>query len=332
MKKVNKKLIVILTLVLLVVIVGVLFLITAIRNKTEITLSERKWIEENKKNMLDIYIMSNLPVFSSDENDIFLSFLNYFEAETGLSLNKVSYSLSSDTPKSDYLFKTIKETDDITRNDLLFYEDYYVILSKENKKIQDISRLQGYKLGVISKNLTSINEYLYGGNSLTFVTYDDDIQLLNAFNSSEVDYIILPKIRYLKEIITNNYYIVNNLSNLYNKYVLSLSDNNSKLNSIFTKLYNKWYRNNFDKLYSSRMNQFYYDTKTVDNKTISAFKGKKYIYGYVENVPYEISGNKGLNIEFLKGFENFAGVEFQFKKYKDRFTTIYISWCYYKSW
>ena len=314
-KKVNKKLFIFLGVIICLVILAIVLLINNANSKTELTLSEKKWIEENKKSMVDIYVMNDLPIFSTDENDIFLSFLDYFEAESGLSLNKVSYSLSSTTPSSNYLFKIINETDDLTRNDLLFYEDNYVILSKINKKVSDISKLQGYKIGVITSNLTSISEYLSFGNNLTFVNYEDDVQLFNAFNASEVDYIIVPKNRYLKEIVSNDFYIVNNLSNLSNKYVLSLSNNNSKLNSIFTKLYNKWYKNNFNKLYSTKMNDFYYKIKGIDDKTKSTFKGKKYIYGYVENVPYEISNNKGLNIEFLKGFETFAGVEFQFKKY-----------------
>ena len=265
--------------------------------------------------MIDIYVMNDLPVFSLEEGDIFLSFLDYFEAETGLSLNRVSYSLNSSEPKTNYLFKIIKETDDLGRNDLLFYEDNYVIISKENKKIQDISKLEGYKIGVLTTSMTSISEYLTYGNNLTFTNYGDDVQLLNAFNSNEVNYIIIPKNRYLKEIVTNNYYIVNNLTSLTNKYVLTLSNNNTKLNEIFIKMYNKWYRKNFSRLYSTKMNDFYYKAKNIDEKDKSNFKGKKYIYGYVENIPYEISNTKGINLEFLNGFEKFAGVEFQYKKY-----------------
>ena len=265
--------------------------------------------------MIDIYVMNDLPVFSLEEGDIFLSFLDYFEAETGLSLNRVSYSLNSSEPKTNYLFKIIKETDDLGRNDLLFYEDNYVIISKENKKIQDISKLEGYKIGVLTTSMTSISEYLTYGNNLTFTNYEDDVQLLNAFNSNEVNYIIIPKNRYLKEIVTNNYYIVNNLTSLTNKYVLTLSNNNTKLNEIFIKMYNKWYRKNFSRLYSTKMNDFYYKAKNIDEKDKSNFKGKKYIYGYVENIPYEISNTKGINLEFLNGFEKFAGVEFQYKKY-----------------
>lgn len=315
-KKKNKKnIIIIVAALVLLLVVGILVFLRYKDNKTELSLSDKKWIEDNKKSMIDIYVMNDLPVFSLEEGDIFLSFLDYFEAETGLSLNRVSYSLNSSEPKTNYLFKIIKETDDLGRNDLLFYEDNYVIISKENKKIQDISKLEGYKIGILTTSMTSISEYLTYGNNLTFTNYEDDVQLLNAFNSNEVNYIIIPKNRYLKEIVTNNYYIVNNLTSLTNKYVLTLSNNNTKLNEIFIKMYNKWYRKNFSRLYSTKMNDFYYKAKNIDEKDKSNFKGKKYIYGYVENIPYEISNTKGINLEFLNGFEKFAGVEFQYKKY-----------------
>lgn len=315
MKKNNKKLLVIIGLIAVVLSIAVFLAIRMNRNSTELSLSEKKWIEDNKKSMIDIYVMNELPLFSASEDDVFLSFLTYFESETGLSLNKVSYSLNSTIPSGDYLFKIVNESDDIGRNDLLFYEDNYVILSKTNKKIQDLSKLSNYKIGVLTSNLSSVSEYLTYDSNLTFTNYSDDVQLLNAFSADEVNYIVVPKNRYLNEIVTNNYYVVNNLSNLSNKYVLSISNKNNKLDSIFTKLYTKWYKNNFKRLFSKKMSEYYFETKEIDDRSISSFKGKKYIYGYVENAPYEISNNKGLNLEFLKGFETFAGVEFQFKKY-----------------
>ena len=102
----------------------------------------------------------------------------------------------------------------------------------------------------MTSNLTSVTEYLGYGNNLTFSNYEDDVQLLNAFNSDEVNFIVVPKNRYLKDIVNNNYYVVSNLSNLSNKYVLQISNNGNKLDSIFSKLYSKWYNNNFNKLFS----------------------------------------------------------------------------------
>lgn len=315
MKKNKKKKIFIILGTLIVLIALIVGYIKVNSNSKELSLSEKKWIEENKKSMIDIYVMNNLPVFSSGEKDIFLSFLDYFEAETGLSLNKVSYTLNSDEPTSEYLFKIIAINDDLGRNDLLFYEDNYVILSKNNLKIQDIAKLSGYKIGVLNDDLSKISEYLTYDNNLTFSNYDDDVRLFETFDNGDADYIIVPKNRYLKEIITNNYYIVNSLSSLNNKYVLSLSNNNIKLNGIFKKIYNKWYGKNFNRLYTSKMNEYYFETKNIDEKDKTSFKGKKYIYGYVANKPYDISNSKGINLEFLKGFEKFSGVEFQYKKY-----------------
>lgn len=315
MKKNKKKKIFIILGTLIVLIALIVGYIKVNSNSKELSLSEKKWIEENKKSMIDIYVMNNLPVFSSGEKDIFLSFLDYFEAETGLSLNKVSYTLNSDEPTSEYLFKIIAINDDLGRNDLLFYEDNYVILSKNNLKIQDIAKLSGYKIGVLNDDLSKISEYLTYDNNLTFSNYDDDVRLFEAFDNGDADYIIVPKNRYLKEIITNNYYIVNSLSSLNNKYVLSLSNNNIKLNGIFKKIYSKWYSKNFNRLYTSKMNEYYFETKNIDEKDKTSFKGKKYIYGYVTNKPYDISNSKGINLEFLKGFEKFSGVEFQYKKY-----------------
>ena len=68
-------------------------------------------------------------------------------------------------------------------------------------------------------------------------------------------------------------------------------------------------------MYSKNINEYYYKIKNIDEKTKSSFLGKKYIYGYVENIPYDISNDKGLNYEFLSGFEKFSGVLIQYKKY-----------------
>ena len=50
------------------------------------------------------------------------------------------------------------------------------------------------------------------------------------------------------------------------------------------------------------------------------FKSKRYVYGYIDNLPYEtvIDGElSGLSGEFINSFESFAQVEFNYKKYKN---------------
>ena len=78
MKKNNKKLLVIIGLIAVVLVVAIFLVMRLNRNSTELSLSEKKWIENNKKSMIDIYVMNELPLFSASEDDVFLSFLNYF--------------------------------------------------------------------------------------------------------------------------------------------------------------------------------------------------------------------------------------------------------------
>ena len=58
MKKKNKKLFVIVLAILIVVIGGIILGIRLNSNSKELTLSEKKWVEENKNSMIDIYIMN----------------------------------------------------------------------------------------------------------------------------------------------------------------------------------------------------------------------------------------------------------------------------------
>ena len=50
MKKNNKKLFIIIGVIAIVLVIGILLLINSNRNSTELSLSEKKWIEDNNKN------------------------------------------------------------------------------------------------------------------------------------------------------------------------------------------------------------------------------------------------------------------------------------------
>ena len=63
MKKKNKKLFVIVLAILILVIGGIILGISLNSNSKELTLSEKKWVEENKNSMIDIYIMNNKIIF-----------------------------------------------------------------------------------------------------------------------------------------------------------------------------------------------------------------------------------------------------------------------------
>ena len=319
MKKKIKILPIIITIFILLVLGGILFLIfRSNKDDYSLTLGEKRWIESNKNEIVDISIMNDLPVFAKEGSGIFFDFLTYFNEQTGLDLNKKSYNIVNEPTEADFLFKIINEVEELTKNDLLFYEDNFSIISKENKKITDINTLFGYKIGVMSLDLASINDYIHSNGSLTYVPYDDPELLFAKFASNDLDYIIVPKNQYLDKIIESEYFISYHLSGLSSKYVLTFNTNNKELNSIFTKLYNKWYEEFFDDLYTYDMNEIYFDLCQITEKEKSAFKSRIYVYGYVENLPYDYYRNGtlyGFNSEFLKGFEAFSETQFKYEKF-----------------
>lgn len=303
----------------IVIVIGIalFFALGEKKEDNSLSLSEKKWIENNKKKIIDVYITNNIPIFTMQGEGIFLNFLDYFESNTGLELNKASYNASNNS-NSAYSFKIVDEKTELKTTDLLFYEDNFVILSKNNDKIVNINSLIDKKIGVVNTNLQEVSNYLRVVGSITYVTYDSYDDMLSKFSSGDVDYIVVPKNQYLDVIISENYYIVYTLSALYNKYVLSVNGEEKELNSIFTKQYKEWYKNNYNKLYIEEMNKFYFDLSNIDEKKESAFKSRIYIYGYIDNLPYETQMNGdfyGINREFLKGFEAFSTTQFKFKKY-----------------
>ncbi len=318
MKKIKLLPLIIAVLILALIAITVVYVVRVTKDEYSLTTSEKKWIESNKNVVIDVSIMNDLPIFANEGDGILFSFLDYFSLQTDLELNKKSYSIDGEIVASDYIFKIMGESEQITKNDLLFYYDKFVIVSKNNEKINNINDLLDYKIGVLTSNLESLNNYIQADCDLSFISYDNSNILLSKFSSSDVDYIIVPKNQFLKSIIENEYYVSYQFSGLSNKYVLSYNVNNKELNSIFYKLYSKWYEEDYDDLYVSKMNEYYFRLSNITEKEKAAFKSRIYIYGYVDNLPYDYSRNGniyGINSEFLKGFEIFSNTQFQYKKY-----------------
>ena len=123
MKK--KQIIIISIITILIAIIGLslgLFL-SKQDKKTTLTILEKQWIEENKNNIIDLSIVNNIPVFNYDGKGVFFDFIDSIEDDTGLNFNKLSYDYGKN-PTADYAFK-IKDT--IEKNDILIYQDNYVL-------------------------------------------------------------------------------------------------------------------------------------------------------------------------------------------------------------
>jgi len=335
MKK-KKKVIIIIASILIVGIAGlVYYFLNKEDEDTTLSLIERKWIENNKDKMIDLAVLNNVPIFGLEGKGIFFNFINDFEDDTELEFNKIAYNLDGDS-SSAYAFKV---TNTLEKNDYLLYKDNYVIVAKEKIKINNLSELNNLKIGVVSEDASSVAKYLDNNSSLSYQTYENVTTLLNDFQGTivvteddsendnskvqttggEIDAIVIPKTLYLNQILSNeNNHIIYQIEEMPKYIVLQLDENNEKLNDILTKYLDRWLENNFDGSFSSSFREIYFNSKKVEEKEKANFKGKRYVYGFVSNYPFDTTIDKkiyGINSIYIKDFAEMSDSEISFKKY-----------------
>ena len=241
MKKKNKKLNlkkIIIVLALLVFVVGAISIGIYTKNKNDrngvFSILEKRWIEKNKSTVIDVSILNDLPLFGDEGDGVFFDFLNDFSKETKLNFNMIPYSMSKSPNENGYTFE-INDKSNLEENELLFYTDNYVMISKDNVKVKQFSDLENSIVGVLETDLSTVKEYLKENKGVIYNTYSTMDAIVTALNDNDIKYAIVPKNIYITKILKNNYYIVCNISDIYTNYDLNVSGSEKVLNSVITK-------------------------------------------------------------------------------------------------
>lgn len=318
-KKRNKVFLIPIVILVAIISVALYLLFNPIGAGGEVRLNlfEQRWIESNKNNVINVLIPNDVPLYSNDGKGIVFSFLDYFESQTELEFNKTAYTIGESNNTKDNRFRIVRSDEKLTNNDLLFYSDNYVVVSKTAQAKIPLDEING-TIGVLADDFEAVSSYLTG-DKLTITKVANIDNLVSIFDKSEVSYLIIPKNMYLDMIIELDYHIVNTLNDLSLKYVLTLAEDDDRLADITKKYYNFWIENYLATDYHGELFSLYTSIKNVDDKSKTDFKSKRYIYGYVDNLPYEVNMNGelgGISNEFISSFTSFSGVEFNFKKFK----------------
>lgn len=323
MKKRNIIILVLIVLGFLVLGTGY-YMVNKSDQKTTLTIVEKKWIESNKNKVIDLSVINEIPVLNYNGKGLFFDFLTDLEKTTGLEFNKVSLA-KGEEPTTQYSFMA---TSSVKENDLVLYQDNYALVMKKETSYNHPAEIRKITIGVLKDDLERIDLYLNGAD-VTFKSFDSVGDMLieltkenqtaedGTVTVSSIDAVVLPKTTYLKEIINHKLFISYQITEMHQNYVLRLGDTD-RLNTILKKYYQKWKDENYQTSYYTNLATDYFEFKNIEDKEKTSFRSKRYIYGFVNNAPYDILiGGRlyGFNRSFLASFSKLADVEISFKEY-----------------
>lgn len=286
--------------------------------KTSLTVTEKRWVQDNSSKTFDLEVINDYPVYGMDGEGVFYDFINDFKKNIGLEFNEIPYLKTSDTTTDGLRFRILDGDSKLSDNDLFLFEDYYVAVGKEYRRINHIKDMKDITFGVFEDDADTVSYYLKSGTNISYKKYKSIDELYKALDNNDVNMIIVPNMMYLDKIIDNSSYSINYyFTEMTDKIVLTLG-NDKELNNIVKKYFNKWKETKFVGEYDKDYFNYYLTKNNLSSKEKTALSSKSYVYGYVDNIPYETKVNgkvSGIAAEYLKRVSRLADIEFKYKKY-----------------
>ena len=317
-KKANKIITISVIVVLVVVAVLVFALNTSIGN-SGLTILEKQWINDNANKVVDVAVFNDIPIYGNGGKGVVFDFLDKFSEEYNIEFNKNSYTLSNkEVSYGNFAFKILNNEDKLLDNQILFYEDTYVIVgSNEEDTISSIDDIKDSKVGILTSDKNDVLYYL-DINSDNATNYDNIDELIQGYSDKEVSYIVIPNVMYMQEIVKNNLSILYHISDISKKYVLEVTDND--LYSIISKFYLDYKDKYLSNSYSTGFLDAYFDNSSYTDVDRVNYNSSVYTYGYVVDMPFENADNDkfvGIISNYLKEFQSIANVELKVVRYNN---------------
>ena len=286
--------------------------------KTSLTVTEKRWVQDNSSKTFDLEVINDYPVYGMDGEGVFYDFISDFKKNIGLEFNEIPYLKTSNTTTDGLRFRILDGDSKLSDNDLFLFEDYYVAVGKEYRRINHIKDMKDITFGVFEDDADTVSYYLKSGTNISYKKYKSIDELYKALDNNDVNMIIVPNMMYLDKIIDNSSYSINYyFTEMTDKIVLTLG-NDKELNNIVKKYFNKWKETKFVNEYDKDYFNYYLTKNNLSSKEKTALSSKSYVYGYVDNIPYETKVNgkvSGIAAEYLKRVSRLADIEFKYKKY-----------------
>jgi len=315
----NKKKIFILFIAIAIVVFIALFFIYYYHESSLLNSNDKKWLSENGKKVVDIEVFNDVSVYGLDGKGVLFNFLDYISEDTELQFNKIPYSKEESTTTASYKIQILDGSQSLDSNQLFIFEDSYVAVSKKDLKINEIKDFSNYTIGVLGVDQSNISYYLKSADNVKYNPYVNQEALFKALDENEVNLIITPNVLSLENTISNDDYYLNYFfTDITKKIVLTLDKNNPDLNNIIKKYFDNWMSEYYVENYNKLLLDYYLSERKINDKTKADLLSKTYVYGYVENAPFEVTnGNNllGIAAEYINRLVRLTDIDFTYKKY-----------------
>ena len=289
---------------------------------TSLTVTEKRWVQDNSSKAIDIEVINDYPIYGMDGDGVFFGFIGDLKKNIGLELNEIPYLKTSNTTTDSIRFRILDNDQELSKKDLPLFDDYYIAVGKNYDRINHIKDMKDITYGVFEDDKDTISYYLKSATNISYKTYKTIDEMYSALDKDEVNMIIVPNVMYLDKNISNSKYSINYyFTEMTKQIVLTLSKDNDDLNNIVTKYYRKWKATNFIDEYDSEYFDYYLKKNNLSSKDKASLISKTYVYGYVENSPYEVKVNgkvNGIAGEYLNRVSRLADIEFKYKEFTDK--------------
>ncbi len=309
MKK--KKNVAIVVLIAILAIIGTSIVVyRLLQDENQLTVSEKRYITENKSNLISINVLNNSNVFGSAGIGVFYDYLESFEKENNLTFNIVTKNIDDSVSGL-----SLTKGHVVPANSTVFYVDHYVLVGKEKVSMSKISDVKD-TIGILNRDVDVVKPYL-SNYSLTFKNYESKNDLLTGLQNGDIKYVLVPMMEYLDSILDNLYSIEYHLSDIKDYYYMINSDD-EMLSSIMNKFFNKWSEEKFQVSLDENEYELFIDKLKITEKELDVINNKEYNYGFIDNVPYDVKtgGTYGgiMNV-YLEKFTEFSGIVFNYNEY-----------------
>ncbi len=309
MKK-RRSLLIIVVSVVAVIALGI-FLYFILSDENKLTVAERNWINENINTVQNINVINNANVFGKNGEGVFYDFIDVFESEYGMTTNAITFN-AGNNPSG----LTLGAKTSINSTDIVFYEDHYVLVGTNNEIIATAEDLSGRTVGILTSDLSYVSKYLSDVTNVSFTQYESTEELFAALGN-DINFIVVPLLQYLDTILSNDYEMLYHFSDIKVYYTMQTED--TTLSSVLRKFYARW-QDNFTESYNTALFDTFTESLNISDTEIDSMQSVSYDYGFVNASPYEvITGGKygGIVAVILSHFSDFAGVEFNFERYRN---------------